>query len=59
MSIDCSFPAADELEETMSMTNKLAALRKDKGDRWLAILNAKREPGADDDQVGREEKGSS
>ncbi len=35
-------PAQGELEATFSMTNKLEELRKEGGDRWLAILNAQR-----------------
>jgi len=47
-------PAEDELRETMSLTNQLEVLRKEKGERWLAIFNdsRSRNPGAD--EVGRQ-----
>ncbi len=32
--------AASEVEEGMSLTNQLEELRKEGGDKWLAILNA-------------------
>lgn len=47
-------PAEDELRETMSLTNQLEVLRKEKGERWLAIFNDSRSRNSGADEVGRQ-----
>lgn len=34
--------ARDELQDGMSLTNQLEELRKEGGDKWLAIFNAQK-----------------